>query len=50
MPDFRVSTEYYQVENGNEYRLGDTEEYYYDIDKDSDDDTLPSTVLLNQGC
>ena len=29
-PDFKVSTEYYQVENGNEYRLGDTEEYYYD--------------------
>ena len=29
-PDFRVSTEYYQVENGYEYRLGDTEEYYYD--------------------
>jgi hypothetical protein len=28
-PDFRVSTEYYQVENGYEYRLGDTEEYYY---------------------
>ena len=31
MPDFKVSTEYYQVENGNEYRLGDTEEYYYDV-------------------
>ena len=30
-PDFRVSTEYYQVENGNSYRLGDTDEYYYDI-------------------
>ena len=30
-PDFKVSTEYYQVENGNEYRLGDTEEYYYDV-------------------
>ena len=30
-PDFKVSTEYYQVENGNEYRLGDTEEYYYDM-------------------
>ena len=28
-PDFKVSTEYYQVENGNEYRLGDTEEYFY---------------------
>ena len=30
MPDFKVSTKYYQVENGNEYRLGDTEEYYYE--------------------
>lgn len=29
-PDFKVSTEYYQVETGNEYRLGDTEEYFYD--------------------
>ena len=29
-PDFKVSTEYYQVENGNKYRLGDTEEYYYE--------------------
>jgi len=35
MPDFKVSTEYYQVENGNSYRLGDTDEYYYDINKDS---------------
>ena len=25
MPDFKVSTEYYQVENGYEYRLGDTD-------------------------
>jgi hypothetical protein len=30
MPDFKVSTDYYQVETGNKYRLGDTEEYYYD--------------------
>ena len=29
MPDFKVSTEYYQVENGNEYRLGDTDEYFW---------------------
>jgi hypothetical protein len=28
-PDFLVSTEYYQVENGNKYRLGDTDEYYW---------------------
>ena len=28
MPDFKVSTEYYQVENGYEYRLGDTDEYF----------------------
>ena len=35
-PDFKVSTEYYQVENGNEYRLGDTEEYYYDLYADRD--------------
>ena len=33
-PDFKVSTEYYQVENGNEYRLGDTEEYHYDMHPD----------------
>jgi hypothetical protein len=30
-----VSTEYYQVENGNEYRLGDTEEYYYRQEHDT---------------
>ena len=29
MPDFKVSTEYYQVENGYEYRLGDTDEYFW---------------------
>ena len=28
-PDFKVSTEYYQVENGYQYRLGDTDEYYW---------------------
>ena len=28
-PDFKVSTVYYQVENGNEYRLGDTDEYFW---------------------
>ena len=30
MRDFKVSTEYYQVENGYEYRLGDTDEYFWD--------------------
>ena len=30
MQDFKVSTEYYQVENGYEYRLGDTDEYFWD--------------------
>jgi hypothetical protein len=29
MPDFKVSTEYYQVESGYQYRLGDTDEYYW---------------------
>ena len=29
MPDFKVSTEYYQVENGFSYRLGDTDEYFW---------------------
>jgi len=28
-PDFKVSTEYYQVENGYTYRLGDTDEYFW---------------------
>ena len=28
-PDFMVSTEFYQVENGYEYRLGDTDEYFW---------------------
>lgn len=28
-PDFKVSTEYYQVENGYQYRLGDTDEYFW---------------------
>ena len=30
MPDFKVSTKNYQVENGYEYRLGDTDEYFWD--------------------
>ena len=30
MPDFKVSTRNYQVENGYEYRLGDTDEYFWD--------------------
>jgi len=51
-----VSTVVYQVENGNEYRLGDTEEYYYDTtedwqklygDRDSD---IPGSAILSQGC
>lgn len=29
MPDFKVSTEVYQVENGNKFRLGDTDEYFW---------------------
>ena len=50
MPDFRVSTEYYQVENGNEYRLGDTEEYYYEIgDEPARDTIVPSHGILSQG-
>lgn len=28
-PDFKVSTRYYQVENGYEYRLGDTDNYFW---------------------
>ena len=53
-PDFRVSTEYYQVENGNEYRLGDTEEYYYNVDTTEDwqklyGDKVPSSAVLSQG-
>jgi hypothetical protein len=28
-PDFKVSTEFYQVENGYSYRLGDTDQYYW---------------------
>ena len=28
-PDFKVSTEVYQVENGNKFRLGDTDEYFW---------------------
>ena len=27
-PDFKVSTEIYQVENGQKFRLGDTDEYF----------------------
>ena len=29
IPDFKVSTQFYQVENGYSYRLGDTDEYYW---------------------
>tara|TARA_E500000318_G_scaffold40795_2_gene39035 strand:+ start:2711 stop:3349 length:639 start_codon:yes stop_codon:yes gene_type:complete len=32
-PDFNVSTEYYQVENGFQYRLGDTDEYFWEEKK-----------------
>jgi len=28
-PDFKVSTQFYQVENGYSYRLGDTDEYFW---------------------
>jgi len=28
-PDFRVSTKEYQVENGQKFRLGDTDEYFW---------------------
>jgi len=28
-PDFKVSTRYYQVENGYEYRLGDTDDFFW---------------------
>ena len=30
-PDFKVSTIEYQVENGNEYRHGDTDEYFWKL-------------------
>lgn len=29
MPDFKVSTEFYQVESGYEYRLGDVDDYFW---------------------
>ena len=28
-PDFKVSTIEYQVENGQKFRLGDTDEYFW---------------------
>jgi len=34
-PDFKVSTEFYQVENGNDTRLGDTDEYFWKTKKES---------------
>ena len=34
-PDFKVSTEIYQVENGQKFRLGDTDEYFWKT-KDED--------------
>ena len=35
-PDFKVSTEYYQVENGNDWgRLGDTDEYFWKTPEES---------------
>lgn len=59
-PDFRVSTVVYQVENGNEYRLGDTEEYYYRQEHDTTEDwaklygdrdsDIPGSAILSQGC
>lgn len=35
MPDFKVSTEVYQVENGNKFRLGDTDEYFWKTKEES---------------
>jgi len=61
-PDFKVSTEYFQVENGNEYRLGDTTDWNYSTTttpglKDQatpglfgDSDYTPSSGILSQGC
>ena len=34
MPDFKVSTVLYQVENGNNTRLGDTDEYFWKTKKE----------------
>ena len=34
-PDFKVSTQFYQVENGNSTRLGDTDEYFWKTKKES---------------
>jgi len=34
MPDFKVSTVEYQVENGNNTRLGDTDEYFWKTKKE----------------
>ena len=36
MPDFKVSTDFYQVENGYSYRLGDTDEYFWKTREDKD--------------
>ena len=33
-PDFKVSTQFYQVENGNSTRLGDTDEYFWKTKKE----------------
>ena len=33
-PDFKVSTVFYQVENGNNTRLGDTDEYFWKTKKE----------------
>ena len=39
-PDFLVSTEYYQVENGNDWgRLGDTDEYYWETPEEKSSGT-----------
>ena len=37
-PDFKVSTIEYQVENGNNTRLGDTDEYHWKTKKEEDKD------------
>ena len=33
-PDFKVSTIEYQVENGQNFRLGETDKYFYELDSD----------------
>ena len=49
MPDFKVSTRYYQVENGfDRLGMGREDEYFWKTAKERDSNPVKSSDLTNQ--